>query len=112
MKIRAIFSILIVFFAVVSIAVTQDYSVIGDCDYFGGSGIDDNITFICGDISAYANKFFALGVRSFCRNQQTSLNPNGYSHRWIVRVNFKNCDRPQISENFLQDYFNVHSELK
>lgn len=58
----------------INICVGQNSSYIGDCDYYAvDEKINDNITFICGDSSAHASKFFTPDVTSTCRNQESSL---------------------------------------
>lgn len=83
----------------INTSVAQTSANIWACDFNDG-----NITFICDDSEGYANHLFTHDGQSQCRNQWTTVH-----HGSIGRINFGNCDQPQIPENILEVCHNAYS---
>lgn len=102
MNSRTFFSLLVLYFNFIGIALSQNYSSISDCDCYKTSKIGRRMAFICGNVSA--NYFFIAGTSSSCRNELWYE----YRRPWIFSINFKDCDRPQIPDNIFDIYYNVY----
>ncbi|XP_031634761.1 chaoptin-like [Contarinia nasturtii] len=85
------------------------YQQIGDCNYFDSVYGNCNLTLVCTEYVRNRD-LFTSGTKPICMNQHLyDEYEDGFGKSWIGKIEFENCDRPQIPRNIFELYSNVHT---